>query len=98
MKLTVENIQSVLSHITDPEISVDLVSLGLIYEIKINNGHPYVKMTLTTPTCPLANIILEMVDNKLRDTFKVEPKVVVVFDPPWTPEMMSNEAKKKLGY
>ena len=98
MELTVDNIRSVLSDITDPEIGIDLVSLGLIYEITVKNNRPTVKMTLTTPTCPLANVILGMVDSKLKHEFNAEPDIVVVFEPPWTPEMMSDEAKRKLGY
>ena len=98
MDLTVENIRKLLSEIKDPELGIDFVSLGLIYDIQVKDGKPYVKMTLTTPTCPISGTILEMVDSKLKQTFNVEPEIIVVFDPPWTPEMMSDEAKKKLGY
>ena len=98
MELSVDNIRKVLSEIRDPEIGIDIVNLGLVYEIKVEDGRPYVKMTLTTPACPLANVILGTVDSKLRSTFGVDPNIIVVFDPPWSPEMMSDEAKKKLGY
>ena len=105
MKMVTENeVIDVLKQCFDPEIPVDLWSLGLIYTIKISenlSGKSDVNiiMTLTTPGCSMGNVMamdikskLEM--NELVDTADVE----VTFDPPWTPEMMSNEARVKLGF
>jgi metal-sulfur cluster biosynthetic enzyme len=94
-----ERIIEKLKQVKDPEFSVDIVNLGLIYDIKIEGNKAFIKMTLTTPTCPFAA-------NILRDTQKVlseineldEIFVEVVFDPPWSADMMSEEAKLMLGF
>lgn len=100
--LTKENIRKVLKQVKDPEIDVDIVNLGLIYDIdtkgkRMKGNRPYIKMTLTTPACPLGSVILNEIEEKLTEAFGVEPEIDVVFDPPWNPGRMSNEAKNKLG-
>jgi metal-sulfur cluster biosynthetic enzyme len=82
----------------DPEIPVNIVDLGLIYGVEVNGSKVRVKMTLTAPGCPMSGFIAEDVKEKvsvLKGVKKVD--VDVVFDPPWTPEMMSKTAKKQLG-
>ena len=84
----------------DPEIPVDIYELGLIYEINvypINNV--FVLMTLTSPSCPAAEIIPEELQSKLRKMEGVaSAKVEVTFDPPYTQEMMSEAARLELGF
>ena len=85
----------------DPELNVDIVSLGLIYKIDIDlkNKKAIIEMTLTTPTCPLADLILDDVKFALSKIKSLESiDVNLTFDPPWTPERMSPEAKEKLGF
>ena len=83
----------------DFELGVDVVNLGLIYDLKIIDGKKvYIKMTLTTPTCPLANAIIADVYQKVKAVEGVEDvDIDITFDPPWTPDRMSPEARKLLG-
>jgi len=98
MKLTKEEILKVLKNVIDPEIGINIVDLGFIYGIDIKGKKIHIKMTLTTPGCPMHSMFVHEVEQALKAVFdKVEVKVELVFDPPWTPDKMSNEAKKKLG-
>ena len=83
----------------DPEIPVDIYELGLIYEIKILEGNDvYIKMTLTSPACPVAETLPPDVEKKISDMPDVNSaKVEITFDPPWEKDMMSEEAKMELG-
>jgi len=85
----------------DPELGVNVVDLGLIYDIEIRDGKEiYVEMTLTTPGCPLYDTIASEVESALKERFgeDVEVDVNFVWDPPWTPAMMSEEAREELGF
>ncbi|NIO22216.1 MAG: DUF59 domain-containing protein [Candidatus Aenigmarchaeota archaeon] len=98
MKLTKEEILKVLKNVIDPEIGVNIVDLGFIYGVEIEGNKVHIKMTLTTPGCPMHSMFVHEVENAIKAVFeKVEVKVELVFDPPWTPDKMSDEAKKKLG-
>lgn len=89
----------VLRTIKDPELGLDLVTLGLIYEANIKNGSAYVRLTLTTPGCPLIATIIEDVRAAVRSLPDIrEVKVDLTFDPPWTPDRMSDEAREALGF
>lgn len=89
-----------LKEIYDPEIPVDIFELGLIYEVKIkNDGHVEIDMTLTSPNCPVAESLPVDVKSKIESLPQVtECKVNIVFDPPWTKDMMSEEAQLELGF
>lgn len=89
-----------LKEIHDPEIPVDIFELGLIYEVKIkDDGFVEVDMTLTSPNCPVAESLPVDVKNKIESIQGViECKVNIVFDPPWTKDMMSEEAQLELGF
>jgi len=88
-----------LRTIKDPELGLDLVTLGLIYETRLDAGQAYVRLTLTTPGCPLIATIIEDVRAAVRSLPDVrEVKVDLTFDPPWTPDRMSDEARELLGF
>ena len=95
-----ERIVEVLKTVYDPEIPVDIYSLGLIYRIELqDDGNLEVDMTLTAPNCPAADFIMEDVRLKLRGIEGVkEAKVNLVFEPEWDKDMMSDEAKLELGF
>ena len=105
MAIVTENeVIDVLKQCFDPEIPVDLWSLGLIYTIKISknsSGNSDVKivMTLTTPGCSMGNVMAMDIKSKLEMNNSVDmADVEVTFDPPWAAEMMSEEARVKLGF
>lgn len=82
----------------DPEIPVNVVELGLIYDVKIIDDWVGVKMTLTTPGCGMSGMIAQDVRNRVQQLPGVkEADVRIVWEPAWTPERMSPEARKKLG-
>ncbi|KRO88680.1 MAG: SUF system Fe-S cluster assembly protein [Bacteroidetes bacterium] len=95
-----EKIVRVLKTIYDPEIPVDIYELGLIYDVFVNeDNHVKVLMTLTTPNCPVAETLPLEVEDKVRSVEEVvEAKVELTFDPPWTRDLMSEEAKLELGF
>ncbi len=86
--------------IFDPEIPVDIYELGLIYDVRIDKDNNVdVDMTLTSPSCPVAETLPVEVEDKIRGIEAVKSaKVQVVFDPTWTKDMMSEEAQLDLGF
>ncbi len=95
----IERIIEVIRTCYDPEIPVNICELGLIYDIHISEGNDLsVKMTLTSPNCPVAETLPAEVEQKLENIPDLNSvKVEVTFDPPWEREMMSEEAKMELG-
>ena len=89
-----------LKTVYDPEMPADIYELGLVYNIDINDkGFVNIKMTLTAPACPVAGEIIMEVDSKVRTIDDVtDVNVMLTFDPPWTRERMSEEAKLELGF
>lgn len=82
----------------DPEIPVNVWDLGLIYDVAVDDDKVHVKMTLTAPGCPMHSFISQEVKEKLQTVSGVkEATVEVVWDPPWSPDKMSQEAKAQLG-
>lgn len=96
---TEERIVEMLRTVYDPEIPVNVYDLGLIYSIDLNDdGHLGVDMTFTAPNCPIADFIITDVQTKLESVDGVESvKINIVFEPEWTPDMMTEEAKLELG-
>jgi len=94
-----EKIISVLSQIFDPEIPMDIYSLGLIYDVQVDAaGAVNIKMTLTAPNCPVAGSLPAEVERKTRAVPGVtDVKLELVFDPPWDKSRMSPEARMMLG-
>jgi metal-sulfur cluster biosynthetic enzyme len=96
---TVDDVQDALTNVIDPELGLDFVELGLIYEIEVENEEVFVTFTLTTPGCPIGPQVTEQIEefvSELDGVSKVYSKMV--FTPPWTPDRMSEEAKFALGY
>jgi FeS assembly SUF system protein len=94
-----ERVVEVLETVYDPEIPVNIHSLGLIYGIEVDEkGHTEVEMTLTAPACPVAGMLVREVAQKVGEVDGVSTShVKLVWDPPWTPERMSEEAQLELG-
>jgi len=95
---------NILQQCYDPEIPIDLWNLGLIYDIEITSAGSDKKdvkitMSLTTPGCTMGQHMADDIKNKIKALEKINNiKVNVTFDPPWTPEMMTDYAREKLGY
>ena len=94
-----EKIVRVLKTIYDPEIPVDIYELGLIYDVFVNEDYDVkILMTLTTPNCPVAETLPLEVEEKVKSLNDVKSaEVEITFDPPWSQELMSEEAKLELG-
>jgi len=94
-----EKIVRVLKTIYDPEIPVDIYELGLIYDVFINEDYDAkILMTLTSPNCPVAESLPIEIEEKVKSLDELkEVEVEITFDPPWTQELMSEEAKLELG-
>ena len=95
-----EKIVKVLKTIFDPEIPVDIYELGLIYDVFVNEDFDAkVLMTLTSPNCPVAESLPAEVEQKVKSIKGInEVEVEMTFDPPWTKDLMSDEAKLELGF
>lgn len=109
MTVTKDLIYQRLSTVMDPELNIDLVSLGLIYDVTVKElqaeggAKPFVHilMTLTTPGCPLAHVFDQLVKESLMNIQGLDHlrdvELELTFDPPWLPEMMTEEARAELG-
>lgn len=104
--LTSEHIRECLRSVIDPELNINIVDLGLLYDIQVvapkpNEPYIFITMTLTTPGCPLGVTFDRMVRDALATLPNINPerdaKITLTFDPPWIPDMMSEEAKAELG-
>ena len=96
--LTKESILEQLKQVEDPEIRYNIVDLGLIYDVRIDKGMVVVDMTFTSPACPVGPYLISEVEGKVKKLDGVTGVVVnIVWDPLWSPEKMSEEAKVALG-
>jgi len=95
-----DSVLNIIKTIYDPEIPVNIYDLGLIYNIEVQQGGKVlVTMTLTSPSCPVAGTLPGEVEDKIRGVHGVnEVKVELTFDPPWSQDLMSEEAKLELGF
>jgi metal-sulfur cluster biosynthetic enzyme len=108
--LTKEAIFARLKTVIDPELNVDVVSLGLVYDVTITTVQTpegerprvHILFTLTTPGCPLASVFDSMLRDALRDLPDLDADtdvaIELTFDPPWVPDMMTEEARAELGF
>lgn len=97
VELTEEKVKAALSNVYDPELPVSIVDLGLIYDTKISGNNVNLKMTLTTPGCSMGSMIAGQAEMALKEIGADNVLIEVIWDPPWNPDMMSDEAKEKLG-
>lgn len=96
---SLEEIEEALTNVIDPELGLDFVELGLIYGIQQDSGNVHVTFTLTTPACPIGPQITEQIEEFVQPLEGVESvKSSMVFEPPWSPEKMSEDAKFALGF
>lgn len=94
-----KKVRKALKKVVDPELNINIVDLGLVYDVRDADGVVTIEMTLTSPGCPLAGII----DDRVREvTGKIkeikETKLELVWDPPWNEDMVSEEARAELGF
>ncbi len=93
-----EQVWAKLKEVPDPELNISIVDLGLIYDVTVKAGVARIKMTLTTIGCPLFGLIQKQVEDKVREVTKIEAvETELTFEPPWTMDKMSEDAKLKLG-
>ena len=96
---TKAEVREALKKVIDPEIGINIVDMGLIYEIKVEKNIAYIRMTLTVPGCPLVNMLTNQAEQAARSVEGIKDvKVELTWDPPWNPRMMSEDAKRKLGW
>jgi FeS assembly SUF system protein len=95
-----DKIIGVLKEIYDPEIPVDIYELGLIYDVLVNeDNEAKILMTLTSPNCPVAETLPVEVEEKVKEIPEIKDcEVEITFDPPWSQDLMSEEAKLELGF
>ena len=97
-ELTTDVIYESLKTVFDPEIPINVVDLGLIYDVQVNKGDIYVQMTLTAPGCGMGPYIAQQAEWAIQDIEGVEEvEIEMVFDPPWSPDLISEEARAQLG-
>lgn len=96
--VTEEEVREQLENVMDPELKINIVDLGLIYEVEVEDDEVYILMTLTTPGCPLHGVFDEMVKKEVSKIEEIEEiEVELTFEPRWSPEDMSDEARDELG-
>jgi metal-sulfur cluster biosynthetic enzyme len=93
------DIRKALRHVVDPEIGVNIIDLGLVYRIEVAVARVRITMTMTSPACPLADYLKDLVTSAIRRAVPdvVDVDINVVSEPQWDPEMMSDEARRQLG-
>ena len=97
--LSEDDVTEALSNVIDPELGLDFIELGLVYDVAIDGGTVNITFTLTTPACPIGPQVSEQMKEFVGELDGVEDVVPsMVFTPPWTPDKMSEDAKFALGY
>jgi metal-sulfur cluster biosynthetic enzyme len=97
--VTPEEVTEALRDVIDPELGLDFVELGLIYDVAVDGGSVNVTFTLTSPGCPIGPQVSEQIEEFVGELGGVEEVTpTMVFSPPWTPERMSEDAKFALGF
>jgi len=96
---TVDEVTDALTEVIDPELGLDFVELGLVYEVEVDGGTVDVTFTLTSPGCPIGPQVTEQIEEFVGEVPGVEEvRPHMTFDPPWTPDKMSEDAKFALGF
>ena len=98
MAVTEKDVKKALKGVKDPELGLDLVVLGLVYDIEVDDADVHATISLTSPMCPVADQIVENAKKAIQDVEGVEgAEVTLTFDPPWTPERISPLIRSSLG-
>jgi metal-sulfur cluster biosynthetic enzyme len=95
-----EDVRAALKSVEDPEAGMNIVDLGLVYSVSVETGRVHVQMTMTSPACPVAPYLVDEASAAIRAIVSADTDVAVelVWEPPWTPELMSDEAKGRFGW
>ena len=97
--VTKSNVKEALKDVEDPELGMDIINLGFVYEIDIKKDKVEIDMTLTTPGCPMGRTLVGKVEKRLKKIEGVdEAEVNLVWEPQWSPEKMTDKAREKLGF
>mgnify|MGYP003392291583 FL=1 len=98
--LTPELIRNKLRSVVDPEVGVNIVDLGLVYQVDVAEGAVKVLLTMTSPACPLSDLVIADAESVLRAAVDdvVQVSIELVWSPPWDPSMMSDKARENLGW
>jgi metal-sulfur cluster biosynthetic enzyme len=96
---SVDDVNDALANVIDPELGLDFVELGLIYEVEVDGPGVHVTFTLTSPGCPIGPQVTDQIKEYVGELDGVQQvEASMTFSPPWTPDMMSEDAKFALGY
>ena len=92
------DVRAALRHVVDPELGVNIVDLGLVYRVEVEGGRARITMTMTSPTCPLADYLKDLVTSAIRQHVPdvVDVAINLEWEPPWDPDMMSDAARRQL--
>ncbi len=97
--MTIEQVMAAVRGVTDPELGISVVDLGLIYDVRLGDRRVDVDMTLTSPGCPMGRLIASDVEEAIRQALPgIDVSVHVVWDPPWTADRLSAKGRRALGY
>ncbi len=96
----VQPIYDALHQVLDPEVGVNIIDLGLVYEVGNDDGEVFVRMTMTTPSCPLGSLIRDEAEASISEAVPGVRSVHIdiVYDPPWTADRVSPEGRRQLGW
>lgn len=96
--MTPAEVREALRHVVDPEIGINIVDLGLVYDIEIQDARVRVTMTMTSPACPLGDYLKDLSDSAIRQRVPgvQEVEIALVWEPPWNPDMMAEEVRRQL--
>jgi metal-sulfur cluster biosynthetic enzyme len=95
-----EQIRDALRRVADPEVGANIVDLGLIYRIEFSGPNLLIEMTMTSPACPMGEMIIDDAYAELEHILpnECQPEIRIVWDPPWNPSMMSEQCRLRLGW
>jgi len=98
--LDTEQIRTALSKVVDPEVGANIVDLGLVYRIELDDQKLLIEMTMTSPACPMGEMIIDDAYAELDRVLPADcqPEIRLVWEPPWTPAMMSEKCRLRLGW
>ena len=93
------DVREALRLVVDPEIGVNIIDLGLVYRIEVEGARARIAMTMTSPTCPMADYLKDLATSAIRQHVPdvVDVDITLEWEPPWDPDMMSDEARRQLG-